>query len=133
MSTTAVHWYQEAEGRARLAIEARGFAQRFPHFRLRRDHAGGLFWSGVVEPEPGQFFALRVVYPDIYPDDEPTLYVDAPALRRDSPHRYEDGGLCVRRKRWNPDRYTAISETVLGCLWLKRYLDWGRTGRWAHD
>jgi ubiquitin-protein ligase len=121
-------WYSDPRWRGRLVAEQALMAERFPQFVLKRDGNGGLYWEGIVEPVRGHRFRLTLTYPEHYPYAEPVLRVESPRIRRDAPHVYANGALCVHRSAWNSATGTAVSMVPLACDWLRNYLRWERTG-----
>ena len=122
-------WYESPTWKSRLALEDAVMAERFPHFALRKDTDGRLFWAGVVQPVRGEYFAITLTYPHTYPYSEPELRVLQPTIRPGTGHLYGDGRLCIHRKgSWNPQRGTAAISVGLACAWLASYVHWDRTG-----
>ncbi len=65
--------------------------------------------------------------------NSPRVKVIAPALRRDAPHIYPDGSLCLYYppdESWQPSRFIANTIVPWAACWLARYELWLVTGEW---
>lgn len=113
--------------RERLLLEDAAMRARFPHFMLQTTPNGELEWLGSVEPIPGREFLITIAYPPWYPNEEPIIRVQYPALDPRTPHVYSraTGHICVHKQGdWNPDRHTAASCVPMVAVWLFTYMLW---------
>ena len=121
-------WYQRFP--QRIKAEQIIVSQRFPQFVLK-EQKGILYWEGILITNFSTAYQVQIIYPDAYPYERPKFKVVKPEIRRDSPHRFIDGSLCVYPKKWEHRRCTAPAGVPLVAAWLALYEVWLRTGqRW---
>ena len=106
----------------------------FPIFTFAYEKQKGKrlpMWRGTLQPlETSPLYRIKVCY---QLPKTPQVWVLAPALRPDAPHRYSDGTLCLYYPRdgsWTPQ--TPLSRTFVPwtALWLAFYEYWLSTGTW---
>ncbi|TSA19392.1 type II toxin-antitoxin system Phd/YefM family antitoxin [bacterium] len=73
---------------------------------------------------------LKIVLPHRYPNAAPRVY--ASPIRADSPHRWQDGALCIfgTMTNWNPGKHDLVSALNLSRNWLANYSEWCETSKW---
>jgi hypothetical protein len=104
--------------------------ERFPQFVLK-DNAKSLFWEGILMTNFGNRYIVSIEYPDNYPYQHPLARVVRPRIRKNSPHLYANGTLCVYPELWDYKRCTAPAAVPLVAAWLAMYEIWLKTGeRW---
>jgi hypothetical protein len=122
----AVKWYERYQ--ERLKAEVVIMRERFPQFVLKKD-SEGLFWEGILRTNLGTHYSVVIEYPKNYPYVHPVSRVLHPAIRRNSPHRYPNGSLCVYPENWDYKRCTATAAIPLVAGWLAMYEIWLKTGQ----
>jgi len=123
------NWFERRP--LRLEAEKIIMAQKYPQFVLKMDQMGRLVWEGFLETNFGILYLVNVLYPEAYPWEEPQPRIIEPNIRRDAPHRYPDGRLCVHPEDANPKQYTAAEMVSMIIRWLALYEIFLRTGeRW---
>jgi hypothetical protein len=73
---------------------------------------------------------LKIVLPHGYPNNAPKVY--ASPIISDTPHRWQDGALCIfgAMTNWNPGKHNIASVLTLARKWLSGYGEWQNKGRW---
>ena len=73
---------------------------------------------------------LMIVLPHGYPSSCPRVY--ASSIRKDAPHRWNDGALCLFgvMTAWNPGKQTVFTTMKLAQQWLRHYDIWCKLGQW---
>ncbi len=105
--------------------------QNHPQFVLKADWKKDLYWEGYLRTNLDTLYLVNVVYPASYPWQKPKLKIVDPEIRRDTPHRFLDGSLCVYPNNWSYKRCTAPEAVPLIAGWLALYEVFLRTGnRW---
>ena len=126
---SASKWYKRHP--QRLQAEGIIMRQRFGQFVLKKDRLGHLFWEGILITNFSTPYQVKITYPQNYPYQRPVFHVIRPKIRKDSPHIFENGSLCVYPKRWDYKKCTAPAGVTLVVSWLALYEIWLRTGkRW---
>ncbi|MCK6579230.1 MAG: hypothetical protein L6Q98_14120 [Anaerolineae bacterium] len=139
-------WGTRSNVSKRLRLEYEAMRAAFGStFRLQvpDDPREPLFWVGEVtlnlvnvkwkkyRPE----HALKILYPDDYPNRPAEAYVLQPKIYSEK-HQYEDGQLCLfnpkdgERYGWNPSGSTAVTVCAWAVQWLYAYYTWRDTGGW---
>jgi len=74
---------------------------------------------------------LTIVLPHRYPNTAPKVY--ALPLVNNTPHRWQDGSLCIfgTIANWNPGEHNIVSLLSLARGWLSSYYQWRNTGQWG--
>jgi len=113
----------------RLAVEMRAVQERFPSFEFRRIRDGGLCLKGKLRTLSGATHDVVLVYSSNFPQTAPKVY---PIPRRDGPHQYSDGSMCLygTNDRVWLSTSTAPVILALAALWLHAYDIYRQTGRW---
>jgi hypothetical protein len=128
------NWWNTAYGRWRLKAESEAM-QRFPRFKLRlRD--GQLSWRGLLTSTlERNRYLVRVVYPSTFPDDAPTVVIEAPELGDGVPHLLSGQRPCLYlpsgpQRGYDPARTTAATLVAWTALWIHAFETWVATGSW---
>ena len=125
----SIKWFE----RFSLRLEAERIIMRehHPQFLLRMDGKECLFWEGLLRTNFGTLYRANILYPPGYPWQKPKLEIAEPPIRRDAPHRFGDGSLCIYPQEWNYKQATAPAAVPLIAGWLALYEIFLRTGkRW---
>lgn len=104
----------------------------FPQLRWRVTRAGGVEWSGTLQPTAeSPHYRLRVLHE---PNRVPRVWVVSPQPRPDVPHRYPDKhSLCLywpKEWRWTPRESLADTIIPWAAFWLYYYELWLVSGEW---
>ena len=100
----------------------------------RRARHGGVRYRWCVTPPGCERRQVRIEFPIIAPR-HPRVYADGPS---DSPHRYDDGSLCMWYPRDPLDRRWVFDDGLLALLGqvaahlVKEHI-WRATGRWPGE
>jgi hypothetical protein len=121
------NWFERYS--LRLATEKVIMKETYPQFVLKMDRDNRLFWDGLLKTNFGTLYRVNILYPRGYPYEKPKLLIVEPPLRRDAPHRFGDGSICVYPEGWNYKRTTAPSGIPLVAGWLALYEVFLRTGK----
>lgn len=122
-------WYQRYP--LRISAEKIIMGENYPQFVLKADEKQQLFWDGLLQTNFGSVYQVNISYPQSYPWQKPKLEVIHPQVRRDAPHRFADGSLCIYPDNWNYKQATAPAAVPLIAGWLALYEVFLRTGqRW---
>lgn len=122
-------WYERYP--LRVSAEKIIMQENYPQFVLKADAKKQLFWDGLLQTNFGSLYRVNISYPETYPWQKPKLDIVHPGLRRDSPHRFADGSLCIYPDNWNYKQATAPAAVPLVAGWLALYEVFLRTGqRW---
>lgn len=104
--------------------------RHFPGFRLIHGRRG-VFWRGELRPNPdGPTYRVRIEW---HAPKPPRVFVESPMLRRDAPHRYRQGFLCLYfpiDRSWTPEHLIAESIAPWSAQWLDFYEIWLVTKQW---
>lgn len=78
-------------------------------------------------------FSIKIVVPNGYPSNCPKVYVDG--INEKSPHRWQDGSLCIFgvMRSWNPGKKSLLDVLELTQKWISSYRKWERSGEWQSD
>lgn len=109
--------------------------ERFPGFRCScKQHSTRVVWTGHLQPtDSSELYEVEIT---LIHGKPPRVQVLQPMLRKDAPHRYEDGRLCLyfpsdeQRHRWHPGQYIAKTIVPWTAEWLYFYELWIQTGTW---
>ena len=124
----------------RLRLEVEMMRATFADtFRLTVPRRDLLYWVGDVEINlagiPQRVHALKIVYPEDYPNRPAEAYVLKPNVYSEK-HQYEDGQLCLFNPKdgvtygWNPSTSTAVTVAGWAIQWLYAYYTWRATSVW---
>ncbi len=122
-------WYERYP--LRIAAEKIIMQENYPQFVLKLNDKKQLFWDGLLQTNFRTLYQVSINYPQGYPWQKPKLEVVDPQIRRDAPHRFLDGSLCIYPDKWNYKQTTAPAAVPLIAGWLALYEIFLRTGqRW---
>jgi len=110
-----------------LTVEQGVMRRAFPGFRLVWQDEQ-LRYSGRLNTNFETAFEVELRLPVRYPEQEPHLWVVAPRLSPDTPHRYVDGRICAHADPFIPWRTTAASMISVMAGWLFRLERWRLEG-----
>ena len=105
--------------------------RRFPQFRLERRTGA---WTGCPPADWARVYRVRIVHPA--PTRVPHVWVTAPVLHVDAPHRFADASLCLYypkdsiEHRWRAEMPPALTIVPWTAEWLLWYELWLETGTW---
>jgi hypothetical protein len=131
-------WW-EAEGA--LLQEREAMAKWFPTFiEAAGDHDSPPAWGGVIDTGKRKFTVLFMHrwdhgLPRVIPVEPKTLarsfgYRD----RRDPPHIYTSGNLCVAAQEdWDHESDTMATVVAWAAHWLANYMEWTFTRKWPAE
>lgn len=125
-------WYGRFADRLRFEGDARRHVVEL-HVPRRARH-GGVRYRWSVAPPGCEHRQVRIDFLKATPR-YPRVYVDGPA---DSPHRYDDGSLCMWYPRDPLERRWVFDDGLMALLGqvaahlVKEHL-WRITGRWPGD
>lgn len=92
--------------------------------------AGGIQVKVAFQTSAGNTYIAQVDFKD-YPTRSPQVLITKPAIRTNSPHRYNNDTICyLHPSMWNPGRHNLTF--VLGRIakWLNKYEVWCVRGTW---
>lgn len=126
-------WTETPAGRIRFIHEVRGCDLPVRAIATDRQHRGGFAVEVHVKPPGVPVRRVRIYFHR--GGEVPTVRVDGPT---ESPHRYEDGSLCMWYPDDPPDRrwvHRHGARALLGHIaaHLVREEWWRRTGEWAGE
>jgi hypothetical protein len=130
-------WWRTPYGEWRLSVEAEAM-RRFPGFALTTPGLGRLSWRGELTStfDLGRQYAVRVTYPDRFPDEAPEVLFEAPAFPEGTPHLLEGRRPCLfrpaqgPRQGYDPARTTAATLVTWTALWIHAFETWLVTDAW---
>ncbi len=75
--------------------------------------------------------SIMILLPHGYPNVAPKVY--ASPIADNTPHRWQDGSLCIFGSiaNWNPGKHNIIFLLTLTKKWLSNYDQWRKTGKWT--
>lgn len=76
---------------------------------------------------------LKIILPHGYPNVAPKIYVSP--IITDTPHRWQDGALCIfgAMTNWNPGKHNVAFVLTLARKWLANYSEWRKKGVWPNQ
>lgn len=109
--------------------------ERFPRFRHSYNRQNGtMTWTGCLHPtDSGRSYEVQII---LAHNALPRVIVRHPVLRKDAPHRYGDGSLCLyypddsRGAKWHCGQYIARTIVPWTAEWLYFYEIWLETNLW---
>ena len=123
------YWYERYP--LRISAEKVIMQENYPQFVLKLDDKRQLFWDGILQTNFLTLYRVNIFYPQAYPWQKPKLIIANPELRKDAPHRFNDGSLCIYPDGWNHKQATAPAAIPLVAGWLALYEIFLQTGeRW---
>jgi ubiquitin-protein ligase len=91
---------------------------------------GGVFVKAGLQTSIGNTYIAAIHFPD-YPNRMPSVQITKPAVRSDSPHRYNTGHICyLHPSMWNPGRHDLTFVLARIAKWLNKYDIWCHKGHW---
>ena len=112
----------------------REFADAQRSFALVELHPtldGKVYARTALQTANGRQFVLSVKFPDTYPYEMPRVFIDAPAIAINAPHRYQGGHLCyLHPSMWNPGAHNLTFVIARAAKWLNKYEVWRNNGTW---
>ena len=107
--------------------------KRFPQFTAHWNRGCYIFRGTLHPTETSPFYELRIIYAV---DNYPKVYVLAPEINQNAPHRYKDNSLCL----FHPKNFDWTNQCLLSnytipwtAAWLRFYEIWLNTGEWFAD
>lgn len=130
-------WWRTPYGEWRLRVELEAM-RRFPGFALSALELGRLSWRGEVFSsfDLVRRYAVRVTYPDRFPDEAPEVRFEKPDFPEGTPHLLEGSRPCLFRPAqgprhgYDPARTTAATLVSWTALWTHAYETWLSTDVW---
>lgn len=115
---------------ARVQQEFADAQRTFAYIEWHPTYDGSAFVKAALQG-PLQLYALSIKFPDNYPNEMPKVYIDAPALSSNSPHRYQSGNICfLHPSMWNPGAHNITFVMGRVAKWINKYDVWRQTGIW---
>jgi hypothetical protein len=76
---------------------------------------------------------IKIILPHGYPNVAPKVYVSP--ITTDTPHRWQDGALCIfgAMTNWNPGKHNVAFVLTLARKWLSSYSEWREKGSWPNQ
>ena len=76
---------------------------------------------------------IKIILPHGYPNVAPKVYVSP--ITTDTPHRWQDGALCIfgAMTNWNPGKHNIAFVLTLARKWLSSYSEWREKGSWPNQ
>ncbi len=76
-------------------------------------------------------YVLSIKFPEAYPNEMPKVFIDAPFLDVNAPHRYQNGNICfLHPSMWNPGVHNLKFVIARTAKWLNKYEIWKHEGYW---
>jgi hypothetical protein len=124
-------WWRTPYGEWRLSVEAEAM-RRFPGFALSASGLSRLSWRGELTSsfDPERRYAVRVAYPDRFPDEPPEVRFESPAFPEGTPHLLDGCRPCLfrpaqgPRQGYDPARTTAATLVSWTALWIHAFETW---------
>ena len=102
----------------------------FSYIELYPTSDGKVFVKVALQPSVNQFYVVSIHFPDSYPIEMPTVYIDKPIIES-APHRYKVGNICyLHPTMWNPGSHNLIFVIQRAAKWLGKYEIWKRNHVW---
>jgi hypothetical protein len=127
-------WFERPAQRIRFEHDLAAHGVRPRRARPNRQHRGGYQVAVTVVPPGVDPRRVTITFSRVAPET-PIVHADGPT---DSPHRYDDGGLCMWYP-WDPpgarwrrrDGAGALLGQIIAHLVREEW--WRRTGEWVGD
>ncbi len=104
--------------------------QYFSYVEMHPTLDGKVFVKTALQPSPQQYYVLSIYFPDSYPNEMPTVYVNPPIIGS-APHHYTKGNICyLYPTMWNPGIHNLLFVIQRAAKWLSKYEVWKQKGIW---
>lgn len=114
----------------RIQNEFKQACEYFAHVELYPTSSGKVYVKAALQPSSQQYYIVQIIFPDIYPNAMPSVYVTKPEINS-SPHHYEAGNICyLHPSMWNPGIHNLLFVIQRATKWLAKYEIWKRDNRW---
>jgi hypothetical protein len=82
------------------------------------------------EQGPNHEFTITIRLPHGYPNVCPKVFAEP--VPKNSPHRWQDGSLCIfgAMELWNPGQHDVVYVLNLTRRWLAHFSSWKNSGTW---
>ncbi len=106
-------------------------AQRsFAYVELVPTTAGGLSVKAALTTSASRLYVIELRLTN-YPIQLPHVYVTAPTLLANVPHRYKEGNICfMHPSLWNPGAHDIEFVIARAAKWLNKFEVWREKGTW---
>ncbi len=114
----------------RIQQEFRQAQEHFAFIELHPTLDGKVYVKVALQSSIQQLYTLSIKFPDAYPNEMPSVFIDAPALGV-APHRFNSGNICyLHPSMWNPGIHDIKFVIARAAKWLNKYEVWKRQGQW---
>jgi len=115
-----MQWY--LTDKRRLKAEIRQMEENGVNFELCIDEDGNenLLWRGPLCVSGRYHGDVRLVYDEMHPYKQMTVYILDPPLPKTNLHVHEDGSICYIKDEWSPD-WTALAVYLTTIRFLGDY------------
>lgn len=112
----------------RISVELSYASQTFPNVEADSSFSSV---KAALQTSAGRTY-IALLNLTNYPNRMPYIYITAPALLRNSPHRWPDDlRICyLHPNKWNPGLHNLTFALGRTAKWLNKYDVWLQTGRW---
>ncbi len=124
-------FYADSQGERRAMQEQRVLATQYPGFEMDVDDDGTPYVHGWIGPNAslkGRYHLLLLLPPGYGRGVMPIAHMLEPELRPGTPHRYQDGALCLDHSGAFSNKSTIVTFLAWVSVWLVMYEDWLDTG-----
>lgn len=107
-------------------------AQRHFHgLELWQNPNGTPYVRAVLGTSVGTTYIMSIRFPEKFPYEMPSAWIDRPALTGYVPHRYQAGNICyLHPSFWNPGVHDLRFVLAHAAKWLNKYDVCKATGKW---
>jgi ubiquitin-protein ligase len=114
---------------ARIHREFADAERTFALVELHPTTDGKVFVRTALQTGNGKHYVLSIRFPNTYPNEMPRVYIDAPAITANAPHRYQTGNLCyLHPSMWNPGTHHLTFVIGRAAKWLNKFEVWRNNG-----
>lgn len=128
----AMQWY---ENEGLFFDETSIMKEAHPQFKFDSENKN-IILKGELKTNRGNYYKLKLVYPENFPRDEPDIYIEGARINRNtynvlpwfsraSAHMFSESLICWNdRKRsgtWDPDKSTGVVAINAVAVWLFSY------------
>jgi len=113
-----MQWY--LTDKRRLRAETRLMDENGVNFELYSADDGNLLWRGPLCVSGRYHSDVRLVYDELHPYKQMTVYILDPTLPKTNLHVHEDGSICYIKDEWSPD-WTALAVYLTTIRFLGDY------------
>jgi ubiquitin-protein ligase len=114
---------------ARIHREFADAERTFALVELHPTTGGKIFVRTALQTGNGKHYVLSIRFPDTYPNEMPRVFIDAPAITANAPHRYQAGNLCyLHPTMWNPGIHHLTFVIGRAAKWLNKFEVWRNNG-----